>query len=230
MILLLNMMNQALAYIMLVAVGVLVVGPLTFYAASNITSNAMSYQDFAELQNKRVAQNIVVSHIQHEDDRTTNTPPEKGEIHIHMVNSGLEEIGIEHILIDGIKLEREDDGATCWPADRPNIKPEDYCFYSRHISEPTTKQPCPDPPATLPNIAIKRYPHPDPNSKCPDFRENDQLKIGIIYDLTDPKFSSSNYNSTNCPKLIQLVTESFKLFEVSIPTPKIPNNVTYAYC
>ena len=106
---------------MLVAVGVLIAGPLMLYAASNVTSNAMSYQDFIELQNKRVAQNVVITHSQH--NATSQ------EIHIHIVNTGLEDIMFSYVLINGVPLEPDNMSGNCW--DPNGIKTnKGYCFYN----------------------------------------------------------------------------------------------------
>ena len=115
-------MNQALSYIMLIVVGLTVVAPIIIYAQGNIANNVLSYHDFVVLENKRVSQQIIATHIQHDSD------PTKAEIHIHIVNTGVEDIVFENVLADGVLLNHDDMSGNCW--DPPNTKStKGYCFY-----------------------------------------------------------------------------------------------------
>ena len=186
MILLCHMMNQALAYIMLVAVGVLVVGPLVLYATSSVTSNAMSYQDFVQLQNKRVAQNVVITHSEHAS--YPSATPLVGEIHIHIVNTGLEDIIFKYVLIDGIPSGFDTVSTDCWTFGAQKSGKNNYCLYN----------------------ATNFKPLPDKDTKL---LVDKNIRIGIQFDTN----LFQTYPAK--PKTIQLVTDAFKLFEVSIPSP-----------
>ena len=177
MILLFNLMNQALSYIMLIVVSMLVVGPLVFHAQSTITSNVMSYQDFIELQNKRVAQQVAITHVQH-DDATE-------EIHIHIVNTGIEDMAFNHILINGIPLNPDTTSDPCWDPNNPKSGPKGYCFY-----DSTSGANLKNPDATVP--------------------VNGNIRLGITYQ-PGILFPPPDENK------IQLVTDAFKLFEISLP-------------
>lgn len=182
-------MNQSLSYLMLLAVGVMIVGPLMLHAQSNITSNIMSVHDFFELQEKRVAQQVAITHVQHEFDTTTL----EGEIHIHIVNTGLEGISFNYVLMDGVPIPHDTSGKDCWDTSNPVVEITGFCLYSAasgHPSGPTL-------PLTL-----------DPENN-PDLAIDNNIRIAIPYKkttLTDPD-----------PEVIQLVTDAFKLFEVSLP-------------
>ena len=168
------MMNQALSYIMLVVVGIMVVGPLMIYAMSSVTSNVMSYQDFVQIQNKRVAQDVTITHVQHD---STNS-----EIHIHIVNTGLEDILFNHILINGIPLDSDNNSNDCWDLNltKPN---KGYCFYDSTSGA---------------NLKDEHTPLPIDSN----------IRLGITY---QPGILLPDNNT------IQLVTDAFKLFEISIP-------------
>ena len=170
-------MNQALGYIMLVVVGLLVAGPLALYAIDNISSNTTTYIDFVELKTKKAAQNVAITHVQHE----TNPKPKHGigEIHIHIVNTGLEDIIFKHVLINGIPL-KPDNTSTCWDPDKPT-KVKGYCFYNGTSGT---------------NLKNEKTPLPIDNN----------IRLGIVYEIAILQ-----------PAIVQLVTDAFKLFEVSIP-------------
>ena len=195
-------MNQALSYIMLVVVGVMVVGPLMMYATSNVTSNAMSFKDFNDIMIKQVQQSITVYHIQHNDDRTKLTAPQIGEIYMAISNTGIAEMNFQHVLIDGIPMNFfRDDTIQCFPVDRSDptfvrneistqipVKDKlEVCLTNKAVSEPTTQPPCDDKPLAR-DMTIKQqsYSNGDP---CPDVRSKDRIGISIIYNLDDLKFS-----------------------------------------
>ncbi len=166
-------MYQALSYMMLVVVGVLVVGPIALYAQDNITANVMSYHDFAELERIRVSQHVAFTHVQHDD---TNR-----EIHIHMVNTGLEDITFQYILLDGEVFDRESPNPTCWAVGPgPHVSQKEYCYYDNGGT----------------------------NTKDKNLLVDSQTRLGINYDdgtMPPP------------PITIQLVTDAFKLFEITVP-------------
>ena len=199
------MMNQALGYIMLVAVGVLIAGPLMLYAASNVTSNAMSYQDFIELQNKRVAQNVVITHVQNE----FNTSTLAGEIHIHITNTGLENISFSYILIDGKQIQPDTlNTKPCWDTSNTGIEIDGFCLYNATSGNPSNN--LPPLSSKLTGMNPEEYLKDNPTEHH-DLEIDSNIRLAIPYKknmLTDPD-----------PEVIQLVTYAFKLFEVSIPSP-----------
>ena len=166
-------MNQALAYIMLTVVGLTVVAPIVLYAQSNIASNVMSYNDFVVLENKRASQQTSVTHVQHDDTIQ--------EIHIHLVNSGLEDITFAYVLADGVELKHETISLRCWDPGNPKVE-IGYCFYTAALPDNNT-----DPDTVLP--------------------VDGSIRIGITY---DPGVFPTG------PEKIQLVTDAFKLFEITI--------------
>lgn len=172
---LLNLMNQALSYIMLVAVGALVVGPLVLYSQSNITSTAMSYYDFVELENKRVSQQMTATHVQHDQPNF--------EIHIHIVNTGLEDIVFEYVLANGEPLPPDNMSGNCWDPVNPKTD-KGYCFYD-----------------STSGMNLKDEKHP--------LLVDNNIRLGITYDTA--QFPPPG------PEKIQLVTDAFKLFEITIP-------------
>ena len=165
-------MNQALSYIMLVTVSILVVGPMIIFAQSNVANTVLSYHDFVELEKERASQDVSVTHIQHDDMNQ--------EIHIHLVNTGLGDIEFEHVLIDGVPLAIDSTANTCWNPNVMAVK-QTYCFYD--IGGANYQN-------TTYSLAI-----------------DSGTRIGIEYDGT----------LIPNPELVQLVTDTFKLFEVDIP-------------
>ena len=166
-----KIMYQAVSYIMLVVVGVFVVGPLAIYAQGSITANVMSYHDFAELERIRVSQHVSITHVQHDDANK--------EIHVHIVNTGLEDITFEYILLDGEILDQPSTADPCWVVGGAVMNVKEYCYYD--VTGADIKS------AALPVAG--------------------QTRLGINYDT----FMSS------APTTIQLVTDAFKLFEITVP-------------
>ena len=176
-------MNQALGYIMLVVVGLLVAGPLALYAIDNISSNTTTYIDFVELKTKKAAQNVAITHSEHASYPSVN--PLVGEIHIHIVNTGIEDIVFEHVLIDGIPYKFENTSPDCWKFGTQKPEKNSYCLYNATTSKLPSEY----------KLLVDK-----------------NIRIGIQFDtnrfLTYPTE----------PRTIQLVTDAFKLFEVSIPS------------
>ena len=124
--------------------------------------------------------------MSHRDNTVPPIIPTLGEIHIHAVNTGIEDIIIKHVLIDGIPIEFESSSSTCWVSGGALKSDKGYCLYT----------------ATKPKIF-------DSNEII---SVDSGIRIGIQYEIM-------NHSLITEPKTIQLVTDAFKLFEITVSPP-----------
>lgn len=179
-------MNQMLQYIMLVAVGVLVAGPIAFVSVQRAGESAMSFHDFAELERERSVQSLAVTYL--------NYDPGQRDLRIHLVNTGLNDIRFAHIMVDGEVFGGRSGsaGSACTPdaavSDMVSAGALPcYCFY-RGISSTC-----------------------DAGTPLGEVAPGAQAKLRIV----DINGAGGVLNQTS--GLVQMVTDRFKLFEISLP-------------